>query len=288
MTRDELFTVLTSEQGLSEKQANYVLDKGTYHVTPKRNKVVVDFKPEFYTNNDRLSDFSKDNSPKNFKKSFPYYNTFAGWKKLGYKVKAGEKSANKVELMFKVGRNWQLRETSVFSYKQVEELSENAPLQETTKSPVKAEPKAEPKKASKQTSKKSEKVAKASTKKTDKQTSKKSETNNSQKVSKKSEKATKATAKQTSKKSETKVETKAEPKKVRISSKKPQKVVTDKELVKASVKTDWIACNPKEKTVKSKARHNKNTKVEYLCDGVSMTVKNGVAYYDDPKGLITF
>lgn len=269
MTRDELFTVLTSEQGLSEKQANYVLDKGTYHVTPKRNKVVVDFKPEFYTNNDRLSDFSKDNSPKNFKKSFPYYNTFAGWKKLGYKVKAGEKSANKVELMFKVGRNWQLRETSVFSFKQVEELSENAPLQETTKSPVKAEPKAEPKKASKQTSKKSE-------------------TNNSQKVSKKSEKATKTTAKQTSKKSETKVEPKAEPKKVRITSKKTQKTVTDSELVKASVKTDWIACNPKEKAVKSKARHNKNTKVEYLCDGVSMTVKNGVAYYDDPKGLITF
>lgn len=242
MTRDELFTVLTSEQGLSEKQANYVLDKGTYHVTPKRNKVVVDFKPEFYTNNDRLSDFSKDNSPKNFKKSFPYYNTFAGWKKLGYKVKAGEKSANKVELMFKVGRNWQLRETSVFSYKQVEELSENAPLQETTKSPVKAEQKAEPKKASKQTSKKSE----------------------------------------------TKVETKAEPKKVRITSKKTQKTVTDSELVKASVKTDWIACNPKEKTVKSKARHNKNTKTEYLCDGVTMTIKNGVAYYDDPKGLITF
>lgn len=253
MTRDELFTVLT-EQGLSEKQANYVLDKGTYHVTPKRQKVVVDYKPEFYTNNDRLADFSKDNSPKNFKKPFPYYNTFAGWKKLGYKVKAGEKSEKRVELIFKYGREWKQTPTAVFSFKQVEELTENK--QENIKTP-----KAEPKKADKQTSKKSEKIAKPTAKKT---------------------------PKKVEPKTEPKAEPKSEPKKVRITSKKTQKTVTDSELVKASVKTDWIACNPKEKAVKPKARHNKNTKTEYLCDGVTMTVKNGVAYYDDPKGLITF
>ena len=243
MTRDELFTVLTTEQNLSEKQANYVLDKGTYHVTPKRKKVVVDFKPEFYTNNDRLTDFSKD-APKNFKKSFPYYNTFSGWKKLGYKVKSGEKATKKCELMYKFGKTWKLTPTAVFSYKQVEELTEK--VQETVKSPVKEE-KAEVK-AVKQTSKKSEKTSKPTAKKTSKKSSKKT-ANNSQKAVTK---------------------------------------VTDSELVKASVKTGWITCNPKEKPSKSKARHNKNTKTETICDGVTMTIKDGVAHYNDVNNIITF
>lgn len=139
MTREEVFAELI-RQGLSERQANWVADHDkAYHITPKKNKVVVDFKPEFVTNNDRLKDFSEKFTPKNFKKSFPYYNTFNGWKKVGYKVKSGEKSGAKCDQLYKVGRKWELKETPVFSFKQVEPLENSKKNSQTEKAEVKAD-----------------------------------------------------------------------------------------------------------------------------------------------------